>query len=235
MLNVSDFPPTSTVILGGDNATLSPAMEAEVEGLWRAEERRRHVFNGRIVSAVEITPGRILGRVVEYRWFVAQQARPELFEVLRVRPVGVSGLLHCADGLVFGRRAAGLTQGAGLWELVPSGSLDVPHEAGHGARIDYRAQILAELHQEIGVAADGVSTITPYCLVEDPETHVLDIGIALTSPLSASEVLRLHGRAEAGEYDELQVVPLAEAPAFAREQGPGLVSVSEALLGRFRL
>src|SRR6185295_13703559 len=138
--------------LGDDQADLAPGVDVEVETLWQAERQRRDVFNGRILSAVEITPNRLLGRVVEYRRFVAQQANPALFDVLRVRPVGVSGVLHCADGLVFGRRAAGLTQGAGLWELVPSGSLDVPPGARQGAQIDYRAQILAELSQEIGIS-----------------------------------------------------------------------------------
>jgi hypothetical protein len=147
--------------------------------------------------------------------------------------VGVSGLFQCAGGVVFGRRAAALMQDPGQWELVPSGGLDTAR-LRVGGQVDYRAQILTELHEELGIAAASVSEIRPYCLVEDTDSHVMDIGIALASPLSAAAVLRLHRGAAMPEYDELRIIAPAGAAAFAHAQGPRLVAVSAALLGRPR-
>src|ERR1700733_13935178 len=102
MLAVHEWFSTSTVVLLDSTVTPSVSVQSEVEQLWQAEQQRsgKPLTNGRILSAVEISPQRILGRVAEYRHLIAQRARPELFDVLRVRPVAVSGVLECADGLV---------------------------------------------------------------------------------------------------------------------------------------
>lgn len=215
--------------------TLPAAVESDVEHLWQAEQQHRgtSLFNGKILSAVEISPHRIVGRVVEYRHLIAQRARPELFDVLRVRPVAVSGVFECADGIVFGRRPGTVTQDAGLWELVPSGGIDTS-EVPEGAEVDYRAQILTELHEEIGIGSDSVASIRPFCLVDDLDSHVLDIGIVMESPLSASEVLKIHREAATKDYDELRIVHRAEVDAFIQKEKSQLVGVSAILMERFR-
>jgi hypothetical protein len=231
MLAVREWFSTSTVVLLDSTVTLPLSIQSEVEQLWQAEQRRcgKPLSNGRILSAVEISPLRIRGRVVEYRHLIAQRARPELFDVLRVRPVAVSGVLECADGIVLGRRAATMTQDAGLWELVPSGGIDTS-SVPVGAEVDYRAQILTELHEEIGIDAEWVTSIRPFCLVDDLDSHVLDIGIAMESPLSAGAVLKLHREAATGEYDELRVVDRAEVGRFIQGEASQLVGVSAMLI-----
>jgi len=135
MLKVTQFSASAIVQVNATPLTLSNVIEAEVERLWQAEQARRGkaLFNGKILSAVEITPNGILGQIVEYRHLIAQRAQPELFGALNVRPVAVSGLLDCANGIVFGRRAGSMTQDAGLWELAPSGGLDTSKVAGGGS------------------------------------------------------------------------------------------------------
>jgi hypothetical protein len=233
MLTIREFPVTSTVTLLEEKISLSASVESEVDSLWLAEQRQRKVplFNGSIVSAVEILPVGILGRAVEYRHWVAQRARPELFDVLHVRPIAVSGLLECADGTVFGRRGVEMMQDAGLWELVPSGGLDARNRAA--GEVDYRAQCMMELREEIGIDSDQVSSVRPFCLVEDLDAHVLDIGVAMESALVADAVLRAHRTAASKEYDELRVVPRAALAEFGRSESSQLVRVSAALLARF--
>ena len=232
MLNVCDFLPTSTVISVAAKVKLPDSIEHEVEALWQMEQTRRGaaVFNSSLLSAVESSSQQIVGRVVEYRLLVAQRARPELYDVLQVRPVAVSGLLECADGIVFGRRAATVTQDAGLWELVPSGGLDaskfVPGE------VDYRDQILLELHEEVGVGLESLSSARPFCLIEGIESHVLDIGIAMMSPLAGDALVRMHHVAGSLEYEELRVVARAELAEFMRREAANLVEVSAALISR---
>lgn len=231
MLKVSDFSSSAVVRLTDSPLVLPSDLEVEVELLWQAEQARRGkaLFNGKIFSAVEITPDTILGRIVEYRHLIAQRAKPELFDVLNVRPVAVSGLFECANGVVFGRRSGAMTQDAGLWELCPSGGLDTSKTAA-GGKMDYRAQILTELSEEIGISHDDVTEIRPFCLVDDLDSHVIDIGIALTSRLSSDEVLATHRAAATKEYDELLIVPHDEVAQFVEGKRGQLVVVSAALL-----
>jgi hypothetical protein len=235
LLNIYDFQPTSTVTLVRGKVALPATIESEVERLWRVEQQRRRnpLFNGNIFSAVEISPQQIHGRIAEYRHLIAQNERPELFDVLQVRPVAVSGLLECAGGIVFGARAVTTTQDTGLWELVPSGGLETS-KITLGDDVDFRAQILAELHEELGIDADLVSSVCPFCLVENLDTHVLDIGIAMKSPLSADGVLQMHRAAATNEYDELRVVPRNEVEGFIQGVSMQLVDVSAVLIQRLR-
>ena len=234
MLLAHPFLPSAQIRIIGEAVTMSETIESEVEHLWQMEQLRRGkaLFNGRIVSAIEISPDGIQGRVVEYRHLIAQRARPELFEVLQVKPVAVSGLFECSDGIVFGRRAGTMTQDAGLWELVPSGGIDTSKIVG--GRVDYRAQILTELHEEIGVGVDDVSSVRPFCLVDDLESHVLDIGIAMASSLSGGSVLRIHREAATKEYDEVRVVPLGDVEGFIQGEASQLVGVSAMLMQEFQ-
>lgn len=233
MPTIHEFLPSSTVLLLDVDQNLPASVESEIDDLWQAERQRRgkSIFNGNIVSAVETSPERIIGRVAEYRHLIAQRARPDLYDVLRVRPVAVSGLLECAEGIVFGRRSDSMTQDAALWELVPSGGLDAVK--GPSGEVNYRAQILTELNEETGIGSDSISSLTPFCLVEDLDSHVLDIGIALVSQLSAHAMLRIHRATVSKEYKELRVVPLADVANFIQSEAEQLVSVSAALIEHF--
>ena len=209
-------------------------LEFEIESIWRREEERRGnaIFNGHVLSALDITPNGLRCRVVEYRHLLAQLTRPALYRVLRIKPVGVSGLFQCADGIVFGKRGLAVTQDPGLWELVPSGGLQYDKKAS-GGEYDYRPQIMAELQEEIGIHAGAVSSITPFCLVHDLDSHILDIGIEMVSSLTAERVLHLHGATISGEYEALRIVPRGDIVEFVREQARGLVGVSAKLIEQF--
>jgi hypothetical protein len=233
MLKVREFLPTSTVILVAGKVKLPESIDREVEELWQNEQKIRGpaVFNGSLLSAIEASSERILGRVVEYRLLIAQRARPELFEVLQVRPVAVSGLLECPDGIVFGRRAVTVTQDPGLWELVPSGGLDASRFTA--GEINYCSQILEELSEELGVGLESISRVVPFCLVEDLESHVLDIGIGMMSPLAAAALVGNQQAAGSKEYEEVRVVSRADLAEFIRRENSKLAGVTSVLLDAY--
>jgi len=236
MLTVHAFSPTATIEAVGEAPALPADLAAEIELLWQAEQERRGktLFDGRILSAVEIGAERISGYVVEYRRFIAQKLRPGLFPALRVRPVAVSGLLRCADGILFGRRAEATTQDAGMWELAPSGGLDANGLDGQ-SRADLKAQIMAELREEVGLSPEKVFEVMPFCLVEDSESHVIDIGMRLEAPgLAAEAVLSGHRESASGEYSKLAVVAQANLAEFLARRSPGIVPVSQAILHEYQ-
>lgn len=222
------------VLIDCEAPTIAPILDDEIEALWQAEGKGRagKLFNGAIVSAVQVGDDCIHACSVEYRRYIAQRARPDLFDALQVRPVAVSGLLECADGLVFGRRARAVTQDAGQWELVPSGGLDASRSTASG-EVNLHAQLLLELQEETGLASASVVPAVPFCLIEDPTSHVLDIGIALKTPMTAAEILAIHGKTPKQEYDMLRVVQLSEVPQFTQVQASRLASTSLAMLQEF--
>jgi len=235
MLVAHAFLPDARIELLGDAPPLPPDLDAEVDRLWLAERSRQGggLFNGHTFSAVVVEPARIAGHRIEYRRLIAQRLCPELFESLRVRPVGVSGLLQCADGIVFGRRARTGVQHPGLWELAPSGGIDT--DSVQPGLIDVRRQVLTELTEEVGLKQDQVGVPAPFCLVEDEELRVLDIGFALTAPaLTAGAILALHQASGSREYGELAVVPRGGLQHFFEQIGEQLMPVSRMLLSLYR-
>ena len=75
-------------------------------------------------ALIAITPRLISGHLTEYRRVVAQMELPGLFAELGVRSFAVCGVLHCAGGVVVGRRHRAAIYQAGMWQLPPAGSVD---------------------------------------------------------------------------------------------------------------
>ncbi|MGH7126584.1 MAG: hypothetical protein ACREFI_19560 [Stellaceae bacterium] len=214
-----------------ERLSLGPALDRRVEALWWQEQTKRAtpLFNGELLSVVALTPSRVEACVAEYRCFVAQRRDPTLFTQLRLRPLAVSGLLRCRDGVVFGRRAATSTQDAGRWELVPSGGVDRRAVRPDGS-LDVIGQLADELHEETGCTPDAVISAEPFLLVEDTTSGVVDIGIDLALDLDAAAVLAAYRADATAEYDALRIVPISDLSDFVDQVDPGVVEVSLALL-----
>jgi len=226
------------------------AVLERVETLWQAQraEGPAALWNGLLFSATAVSPARVRGAFVEYRWWVAQRRDPSLRRVLGVRPVGVTGIARSAEGLLFGRRSPRSFLEAGLWELLPSGGLDAGAR-GEGGAVDAAGQLLRELEEEANLPAACVASVTPRFAVSDPEprpppaadgpagdlrTGVVELAFALEIDVSSAELRQrfaarpdVHGEPE---YSELAVVAPAEVAAFVAERPGGVSPVTLALL-----
>lgn len=203
---------------------LAAALEAEVERLWQAAQARMGgaLFNGRVFSADRLSPALIEGHWTEYRRIVARIARPELAAALAAAPVAAGGLIVGGAGddrfVLFGRRPAGAVYQAGEWQLPPAGSLDPG--AAEGDTVDPLRQLLAELGEELGMPPEAVGEPRPLCLVEHPDSGVLDFGIMVRTHWPLADIRAAHACAPDREYDPLEAVPVADLPAFlARHAG----------------
>jgi len=216
---------------------LPPTLDAHVEAIWARVAARVDaagvgpLFNGRVFSIETISLDRITGHLTEYRRLVAQSEDHGLFEELGIRSLAACGVLRCADGVVIGRRPEGTFYQPGMWQLCPAGSVD------GGARrpddtMDFRAQLLTEIHEELGLGGETFGEITPLCLVEHPGSHVTDLGMAVTTSLDAKAVLEAHSRHGNNEYDPLRIVPIPELPAFISWAGKTLVPPATEFLAR---
>ncbi len=234
MLKVSPARPAPEVHLGAMEPVLSPEVHRRVEDIWQAETALRgdRLFNGRLFSIAQSTPQHMRGWLAEYRWFIAQRRDPSLHAYLKVRPLAVTGVLHCAEGIVFGRRASHLEMDPGRWELVPSGGVDGAH-VNRAGRVDLAAQLLTELVEETGIPPSEVASPPhAFAMVEDARSHVTDIGFTIRIAHSAAQMRALFATAAHREYVALEVVPATQIARFLAECGDTLVEVSRALLGR---
>jgi hypothetical protein len=229
-MRIHEISPRVKVVATPGRLGLDADLELQVQAVWEAEAARRPtaLFNGRIFSIEELAPAHIKGSFVEYRWLVAQRRRADLFERLRVRPLAVSGLIESPDGLIFGRRGPDLATATGEWELAPSGGLE-PQSGLHCGTVNYMRQFYDELLEEVGIEKTHITDAMPFVVVEEPATHVFDLGIAARTDLRAAQIDEAFLRTRR-EYSEVKVVAGAETLHFVDEHSIDMVSISIALL-----
>jgi hypothetical protein len=217
-------------------APLPAALETEIDRIWAEAQRRMNgeLFNGRVFSADVITPRLICGHWTEFRRIVAQMHRADLFPLIGARPLSVGGVIHGPDGIIFGRRPLGAIYQAGEWQLPPAGSVD-PSALRAEGRIDILAQLLTELHEELGMTPDTIHTPEPLCIVEHSESHVLDLGIGLATRLTAAEIHAAHAQGGNTEYDPIHIVHRAALADFLAQSAPLLNHQAPVFLRRMGL
>jgi len=209
----------------------SPAVLARVDALFERERARRGraLFDGKLFSVSEIRPGGVRGWFADYRWWAAQHVEPSLFEALRVRPLGVTGLVRAGDSTLFGRRSANVLTNAGRYELAPSGGVEPSARDARG-ELSLVSQVLAELVEELALAPDRVALATPLALIEDHDTRVLDACVEIRLDLSRDELLAHLASIVSDDYDDLVCVSAAELSAWSARVGEALDRVSRAAL-----
>jgi hypothetical protein len=234
---VHDVAPDLRVRVVRPMPPLPAALEAEVDRLWHAAQARLGgvLFNGRVFSADVISPSLVCGHWTEYRRIVAQMERHDLHAVLGVRPLAVGGVIMGPDGVVFGRRPVGAVYQPGQWQLPPAGSVDDGAARARG-EVDLVHQLLVEMHEELGMTADMVRDPRPLCMVEHAAngvgSHVLDLGIAVDTDLTAAEIRACHARGGNAEYLPLEVVPVQGLAAFVSSRLSTITAQAPVFLAR---
>lgn len=189
-------------------APLTEALSRKVSDIWRAETQRRpHLTNGVIYSLQSHTPAELVIEPVTYSYSLALRRAPDLVaEGLTVRPLAVTGIVICPEGVVLGRRGEDVAVDVGFWELAPSGGLSRP---------DPLAQVLEELEEELGLGSRHLQGPPTACgLVADHESRVVDIVYQLRTAIPAAEIERIYRAAATDEYAALTIVPPGELAAF---------------------
>ncbi len=236
MLTTHPFTTHTIQVLLQNNPHTAPcaAVMQQVDAIWQQEKHRRQtencqvLFNGELFCVDEYVGNTLVGHRSEYRFWVAQFLQPHLFAHLHMRPLAVSGLLLCREGLVFGQRGLSNTTGAGLWELIPSGGVDTQHYQ-IGQNIEMTLQIQLEFQEETGCHPQVIECIQPLCLIENHQSHSIDIGLLLSAPQLTFDDLQANHATTTFEYTKLQAVSINDLPDYLEQSNDHLVSVSTAL------
>ena len=213
------------VVQVGDPFSPPDAVKARVDAIWADEKRRRgdRLTNGRIHSLLGVRGESLLIQPAEYRYALARRRAPELRAAgLTIRPLGVTGVLLCADGLVLGRRGDRVASDAGLWELAPAGGLSDPDPPG---------QIFEELSEELGLEPHRISHHHACGLVEDTGSGVVDIVFRLHTAAAAGGIRAAHAARATDEYAELAIVPLPDIGGFLEKNRGRLLPALLPMLG----
>ena len=176
---------------------------SEIEDYWLKEKAVRggSLTNGTILNLglINKVGERLVLKchAIEYKHLLAQRSGLEL----GITPLAVSGITYYQsdDQKVFllAKRSDKVTQFPGMFELVPSGSIDVSVINSATSEVDFKGQLIKELEEEIGVDEDQVINSREFCLVRDEE-NVFDIGVEIEILKNTSFKINLE------EYSELQ-------------------------------
>ena len=224
MFNIYPLAPDYTLQVCASFET-HPAVSARVDEIWAEEQKKtgNRLTNGTIYSLFDHCAAHLRIQPAEYRHVLARRRAPELADAgLGIRPLAVTGILLCADGLVLGRRSNQVASDTGLWEPAPAGGLSRP---------DAVAQLLEELREEVGLEPSQVILRDACGLVEDVESGVIDIVFRLDSTASAREVRGTHAARATNEYAELAIVPRSEIAGFLEINEARLLPALRPMLG----
>jgi hypothetical protein len=222
--------PQRFVVLPETIPALAPAFAQEVESIWQAEKSQRGpgLFNGPLFSVDQISEETVFGHFVEYRLFLAQMRRPELFAELRIQPLAVTGLLQNAEGLFFGFRSSSAAQQPDCWELIPAGGIDDSTLTDHG-EIKPQEQILAELEEEVGLSRAAVAApqLVSFC---EELSHVFDLVWELNTSLESISVINALEALDQIEHTNIICVRWMDLEAFLADHSQVIAAGNRDLL-----
>lgn len=199
-------------------------LKQEIEIIWGNEliKRGHSLTNGIVYSLAKHDNNLLEIQEIDYKTVVSHRIRPDLFHNITIHPLAVTGILICPTGIVLGRRSDLVSTHAGFWELAPAGGLSLPEPT---------AQILEELHEELGLDSSALISIEVCGLIEDIETGVFDIILTLKLSLSENQIRFTHEKFGSNEYSEITIIPVEKFPQFMNENQHNILSIlPEALI-----
>ncbi len=217
-----------------DKLTLSKQQNEKVWQIWEEQLTRRgvHLFDGTLFEFVQMVGPtetqrhvtEIVGRFVNYREYLASR-RDSASVGREIVSLSVSGLTWFGDHAGLGRRSQKVHSYPGRLELFPSGSIEEAFLSPDRS-VDFQGQLLKELQEETGIAANRVRTQRALVLVHDTAERVYDICVEIVTDLSKATYTPPHN----DEYSEFLFVPRQNLAQFARAHRDELIPTSVAIL-----
>lgn len=193
--------------------------QARVESAWHdlcAQSPR--YFNGAILlyTGIDRTDGVIRARVGAYKHHALRGVIGHRRTLLAVTAVVRS------DGLLLlGRRSGAGHDYPGLWELGPSGGVDVPQDRDTLDRDALHDEVLREVREEAGITR-AATLSGPICIVHDSGAGSSDLVVEVG--LDDRPTLETNW-----EYDETRWLTLDELLAWCEQRPDELIPTTVAL------
>jgi len=201
------------------NQPYPESTENIVTEIWKKglSDKSKRLENSRVLSFQGMKQNKLRLMPVDYKYFYAQYNQPELFEVLKLNLVGVTGILHCKHGFVIGRRSASVLQDPKKYEFVPSGSLSF--SSINDCTGSLNTQIISELVEEVGITEDRLESIRVFGYLFDDKSHVVDLCYFIRTTMDFATIYKKWNKSQNDEYDKLIVIPWFCVQIFAKVFG----------------
>ncbi len=218
------------VILDEQGAFDFPAaIEEEVEAIWHEAKQKKNLIDSTLFCLTSHDEGKITGRFVSYRYYIASRHNPEIQKLLKIYPLGISALCVSDNNILVGIRDSKLAHFPGFYECVPSGSLEA--RAYMQGEVDFLAQAMWELAEEAKIAENHVHEVRSLGLYFSPEDEIFDIGLLIRVKLLEQELLD----SDSPEYPLLQWHTFDEFEEKLLTHHDKFVPLSKSLWQTFRI
>jgi len=213
----------------GDLPPPDPDAAARIDAIWDEQKQLRgdHLYDAPLLVLDSYNTEVMVGRWATYRRYVAVRQDQLLGPLV---PVGVSGILVCGDAVVLAERSRSVTSYPGFFELAPSGAIDQAFFDADSESVDYVAQLLRELEEEIELAPDQVAATRVLGVVQEDGDPCCDVCVRIDLLMGANELDRAIGSRDGDEYERVFRVPTDRLGAFASEYADRFLPTSRAIL-----
>lgn len=205
---------------------LSDVENSYVDELWDAAQKHHmgKLFNGKLLNYLNFEKGKLYGKFVEYKYYIAQCADPKLKDRLKIRPIAISCLCTFKGHALVGKRSTFVTDFPDCFELVPSGGID-PTAVENG-KVNLVKQALTELKEEAEIKPEDVNTCHPLALFQDLISGGFEICMHIELNTKSSFL-------QNGEYSQLKWMPFSQLQEFALNEKNVFVGLSLHIINKY--
>ena len=223
--------PDLEIMISGDTRVISNELKTKIDEIWDAAIRASGptLFNGTLYSVTDIQPDRITVRPVEFKQFYAQNQEDALFVELGIRPLACTGVVRCAEGLIFAKRSESVMLNQGYWELGPSGVFDDAAKC-EDSTLSTQAVFTGELVEELGIPESVSQTEDILVAFEDKGQRSIDLILSASVSIDAAKVHDYFGSRETDEYSEVKVIPDKGIRGFISQSAVSVLPLSLSIL-----
>lgn len=163
-----------------------------------------------------------------YKPFYAQNHAPALDEI-GIRPLACTGVLRCADGLVFARRSDSVMLNQNTWELAPSGIFD-EFAVNPDGTLSTQTTFTNEMAEELGILEKTPQIQEVLVALEDLQQNSIDLTVPAKVQFSAKEIHSHFRSRQTKEYSKVAVVRENDVCDFVTMYSPDIVPISLEIL-----
>lgn len=151
---------------------LTQAETNTIDSIWRAECKKRALFDGAILCFQELNKNVLVTFTCSYKYLIASQKNASLRKKLLLKPIGITALTIFGKELIVAKRSSSVSTYRNFIETVPSGSL-IPSKS-------VTKQLLDELCEETGIEKRFTRSTTRLGLFYSPRSRIYDLGYLIT-------------------------------------------------------
>ncbi len=210
---------TKDLILTCENnpVTFSEKIKNRVDEIWKELKKKKEVFDGTFFSVRSITQSHICGQFFPYRYLVAFFEDTALQKEFALLPMGISCITMWQDRVLLGKRSPKVYSYSGLYEFVPSGTID--ERCKVDSIVDYKKQIAREFEEETTIDPSVITSIVPIGVFQKKSEPFCDLCFVIElDPLQDLSFIR-----QSEEYTELMWVKKENVRDFLTEHSKTLV------------